>query len=55
MEFCGCEAYALSWEVCKNVIGTLVCICVGSDNICFNNKIDNNRVMAIKIEDECTN
>ncbi len=54
IDFCGCEAHVLSWQICKDAARTLVCICVGSDDIHFSNKIGNNRIMAIEIEEERT-
>jgi hypothetical protein len=54
VEFCGCEAHVLSWQICKDATRTLVCICAGSDDICFNNKIGNNRIMVVEIKEEHT-
>jgi len=54
MEFCEYEAYLVNWQICRNVARTLVCICARSDDICFSNKIDNNMIMAVKIEEELT-
>ncbi len=54
VEFCGCEAHVLSWQICKDTARTLVCICARSDDIRFNNKIGNNRIMAVEIEKDRT-
>jgi hypothetical protein len=41
--------------VCKGGEGTMVCLYARSDDQCPNNKIDNNRIMAIEIEKEHAN
>jgi hypothetical protein len=41
-------------QICKDTTRTLIYICARSDDIRFNNKIGNNKIMAIEIEEERT-
>ncbi len=47
------ENHVLSWKLCRNGKGVLVWVFVGADDIQFNNKVNNNIIMALKIEVQC--
>jgi hypothetical protein len=52
VELASCSTYVLSWKLCINGKEDLVWAYAGCDNICFNNKIKNNKLLAIKVEEE---
>jgi hypothetical protein len=54
VEFFECEAYVLSYKLQRNGEGVLVWVYASSHDICFNKKIDNNRMMAIRIKEKLT-
>jgi len=47
VELARCETCVLSWKLYKNKEGMLVWAYVSSDEVHFNNKIENNRMMGV--------